>query len=125
VLPFFHEGYSNVLQIHDIPEVDEDLQGKNAGDRLQLSWDLRTSSRRLLGVTLQAYRWSYISGVIPRLALSAFTFCQPFLITATVDYIGSPTTATSKNYGQALVGAYVLVYLGIAVGAKQRSLRET
>jgi hypothetical protein len=101
-----------------MPEVDDDLQGQNAGEKLQSAWDTAKNTRRLLGATFRAYLWSFLSGIIPRLCLTAFTFCQPFLITATVDFMGNPTTPESKKYGQALVGAYVLVFLGVAVGAK-------
>lgn len=101
-----------------MPEVDDDLLGQNAGAKLLSAWEEVKSTqgnRRLLRATFRAYLWPYLSGIIPRLALSAFTFCQPFLITATVDFLGSPATAESDKYGQALVGAYVLVYLGLAV----------
>lgn len=117
VLPFFQAGYSKVLQIQDLPEVDDDLQGQDAGEKLQAAWKTAKSRHGLLRATFRAYRWPFLSGVVPRLVLSAFTFCQPFLITATVDYMGKPATVESNKYGQALVGAYVLVYLCLAVGA--------
>ncbi|KAL1981835.1 hypothetical protein VTN96DRAFT_2080 [Rasamsonia emersonii] len=115
VLPFFQAGYSKVLQIQDLPEVDDDLQGQDAGEKLQAAWKTAKSRHGLLRATFRAYRWPFLSGVVPRLVLSAFTFCQPFLITATVDYMGKPATVESNKYGQALVGAYVLVYLCLAV----------
>jgi hypothetical protein len=70
---------------------------------------LRRINRRLLRATFKTYLWPCLSSIIPRLSLTASTFCQPFLITATVDFMGSPTTVESKKYGQALVGAYVRV----------------
>lgn len=116
VLPFLYVGYSKVLEVEDMPDVDTDLQGQTAGERLQQAWKTANGDRRLLGATFSAYRWPCLSGIPPRLALAVFTFAQPFLITATIDYLESPPTAESKNYGRALVGAYVLVYLGLAVG---------
>jgi hypothetical protein len=118
VLPFFQVGYSKVLQSTDMPEVDDDLRGENSGRKLQSAWEVTKNNRRLLRATFRAYIWPCLSGILPRLCLTAFTFCQPFLITATVDFMGNPTTAESKKYGQALVGAYVLVFLGIAVCVK-------
>lgn len=119
VLPFFQAGYSSILGMDDIPDVDDDLQGQRSGAKLQRAWgitkDQRKRKHRLLRAAFRAYRWPFLSAVLPRLALSAFSFCQPFLLTATVNYIGSPKTSDSKKYGQALVGAYVLVYLGLAV----------
>ncbi|KAI2896747.1 hypothetical protein CBS76997_10948 [Aspergillus niger] len=56
-----------------------------------------------------------LSGFVPRICLTAFSFCQPFLITATIDYVQNDKTSESKRRGQAIVGAYVLVYLGWAI----------
>ena len=113
VLPFFHQGYFQRFQLSDIPEVDESLAGYAAEQKLQTAWDTTTADRRLLYATLRAYRWSFLSGIPPRLALTAFTFSQPFLITALVDWMG--TAAAPTNYGPALIGAVVLVYSGLAV----------
>jgi hypothetical protein len=63
-----------------------------------------------------AYGWAYVSAIPPRLAYSCFTFAQPFLITATLKYIGDPSASEPKFYGTGLIGAYILVYLGLAVG---------
>lgn len=41
-------------------------------------------------------------------------FCQPFLISATLTFISSPSNPESHFDGPALVEAYVLTYLGIA-----------
>jgi ATP-binding cassette, subfamily C (CFTR/MRP), member 1 len=110
VLPFFHQGYLKHLQLEDIPEVDEALAGDVAEHKLQTAWDM---DRRLLYATFRAYRWSFLSGIPPRLALTAFTFAQPFLITTLVDWMGA--TEPPENYGPALIGAVILVYSGLAV----------
>ncbi|KAE8374857.1 P-loop containing nucleoside triphosphate hydrolase protein [Aspergillus bertholletiae] len=115
LLSFFHVGYSHILTIDDIPEVDQDLQGQTTGNKLQKAWERSRGKHRLLLATFAAYRFSCLSAIVPRLALSAFTFAQPFLITATVKYIDSPSSPESQKYGQALVGAYVLVYIGYAI----------
>lgn len=60
--------------------------------------------------------WPLVSGIGPRLCVTVFTFCQPFLINATVNFMATTTTTPeSKKYGQALVGGYALVYLGLTV----------
>jgi hypothetical protein len=73
------------------------------------------SKHRLLQATFRAYLLPFISAVIPRLCLSAFKFCQPLLISATLSFVSSPSTPENQIYGPALVGAYVLTYLGMAV----------
>lgn len=116
VLPIFRLGYSQVFEVEDLPEVDQALQGYSAEKKLGASWHQTKGPRRLLKATLDAYMWPLVSGIGPRLCVTVFTFCQPFLINATVNFMATTTTTPeSKNYGQALVGAYALVYLGLTV----------
>lgn len=117
LLPFFQVGYSRVMQIRDMPEVDADLAGDKAGASLEAAWARRKGQRHhaLLRASFRAYRGTLALGVVTRLCLIAFTFCQPFLITATIRFMQRPRTPESARYGQALVGAYLLTYLGLAV----------
>jgi hypothetical protein len=116
VLPIFHLGYSKVFEVEDLPEVDQALQGYSAEKKLGASWHQTKGPRRLLKATLDAYMWPLVSGIGPRLCVTVFTFCQPFLINATVNFMATTTTTPeSKKYGQALVGGYALVYLGLTV----------
>ncbi|PWY82697.1 ATP-binding cassette transporter [Aspergillus eucalypticola CBS 122712] len=115
VLPVLQNGYSKVLGIDDIPEMDADQRAQSTQQELEKAWAARTSNHRLLRSTFYAYRRTFLSAIVPRLCLSAFSFCQPFLITATIDYIQNDKTSDNKNRGQAIVGAYVLVYLGWAI----------
>ena len=77
--------------------------------------DSSARKHRLLQVALRAYLWPYLSAILPRLCLSAFTFCQPFLISATLEFLNSSPTTESRLHGPALVGAYVLTYMGMAI----------
>ncbi|KAJ6007677.1 hypothetical protein N7540_011653 [Penicillium herquei] len=114
-LSLFQTGYSKALTIDDIPEVDVDQQARQTEEKLQMAWTARKGRHRLMKSVFSAYRWTLIFGVVPRLFLAVFTFCQPFLINATVNYMNEDITAETKQRGQGLIGAYVLVYLGIAV----------
>ncbi|PWY93092.1 multidrug resistance-associated protein [Aspergillus sclerotioniger CBS 115572] len=115
VTPLFRVGFSDILSVEDLPEADEDLRGDAARRKLNGAWEKSKGKRRLLKAVFRAYLWSALSGIVPRIVLSAFTFCQPFLITSAVDYFEKDSTAEIKQYGQALVGAFLLVYLGIAI----------
>lgn len=119
LLPFLQKGYSTALRIEDIDEIDTRLQGQECGERLQAAWkSLQQNDNQRHGVikaTIYAYRWAFLSAVPPRLALSLFNFAQPFLITATINYIGSSSMPETKLTGQALIGAYIIVYVGLAV----------
>ncbi|KGO43779.1 ABC transporter, integral membrane type 1 [Penicillium expansum] len=117
VLPFLQTGYREALEVEDVPEVDTNLQGQCSGDKLRKSWDSASvkSHHRLIKVVFRAYGWACVSAIPPRLAYSCFNFAQPFLITATVNYIGGSSSSQPKVYGTGLIGAYILVYLGLAV----------
>lgn len=67
----------------------------------------------LLLAVLRALGLYFLAPVVPRLCLTGFTFAQPFLASATIDYIGD--TSASRNAGYGLIGAACLVYGGIAV----------
>ncbi|KAI8313892.1 ABC transporter atnG [Colletotrichum sp. SAR11_240] len=71
LLPFFRLGYSRVIHVHDMPEVDADLTGETA-----------------------------------------------------VTFMQTPKTPQSEKYGQALVGAYVLTYIGLAVSRAAYSRQQ-
>jgi ATP-binding cassette subfamily C (CFTR/MRP) protein 1 len=120
VNPIFHLGYSKILSLNEIPELDQDLQSDVALEKLEIAWASSRSEFRLIKAVFRAYSRTALNAVIPRLALSAFKFCQPFLITSTINYFESglsDSTAETKEYGRALIGAYLLVYLGMAVCA--------
>lgn len=77
---------------------------------------------KLVRVTFRAYLWPFLSAVVPRLCLTAFKFCQPFLISATLDFISDASSSENRYYGPALVGAFVLTYLGMAVSGHDHVL---
>jgi hypothetical protein len=51
---------------------------------------------------------------MPRLAYIGFSLAQPYLVNATIRYIGLHSTLPLR-YGYGLIGAYALCYVGIAV----------
>lgn len=115
VVPSIRLGYSTILSVGDMPKVDESLQGDVAREKLDRAWAQSEGKYRLIKAVFRAYRGTALSGIIPRLILAGFTFCQPFLITSTVDYFAGEAENKPKEYGRALVGAFLLIYLGIAV----------
>ncbi|KAL4985081.1 hypothetical protein BDW68DRAFT_189949 [Aspergillus falconensis] len=80
----FRRGYVRVLSVDDLPELDPVLDSEAVGERLEYTW-----------------------------ATAGFTFCQPFLISATVSWVGMPDAPADS--GKALIGAFALVYVGLAV----------
>lgn len=74
-----------------------------------------TGPNSLLVATTKKLKWPIFAVVLPRLCLTAFNFCQPFLINRAVTFSEQSTTTQTSNIGYGLIGAYVLVYVGIAV----------
>lgn len=60
-------------------------------------------------------KWDILAPVFPRLCQIGFTFSQPFLVTRAIDLASAPNSQTYNNVGYGLIGAYALVYTGIAV----------
>ena len=56
-----------------------------------------------------------MSIAFPRLCLIAFNFCQPFLISRTLDWSIEDINDQTYSIGYGLIGAYLLVFVGIAV----------
>lgn len=55
---------------------------------------------------------------------SAFLYAQPFLVTAGINLAAYPKVQPYNNYGYGLIGAYFMVYVGIAVSHLLISLLE-
>lgn len=67
----------------------------------------------LLKACFHANLFSFLSAIPPRLCRSVFYLAQPLLINTTVSYVGDASADIS--FGRALIGAWALVFLGIAV----------
>ena len=83
--------------------------------------DLLTTANRqqpysLLKTLGKVYKWHVLAATPPRLIFSALTYTQPFLIDRMVAYVSSPSSPLDRQIGFGMVGAYALVYVGIAVG---------
>ncbi|KAJ5752890.1 ABC transporter integral membrane type 1 [Penicillium odoratum] len=115
VLPLFRDAYSSIICLDDLPDVDSNLLSHRAEARLMQTWSNANGKYRLIKATIRAYKWPLLSAIIPRILLAGFTFCQPFLLSTTIKWMSTPMTAETQRYGHALVGAYALVYTGIAV----------
>ena len=52
---------------------------------------------------------------VPRIALIAFTYAQPFLISTVIIHLTRADSPAERNDGYGLIGATALIYGGIAV----------
>ena len=86
--------------------------------------DIDSKQLPLLKASLYCFRWPLLSFVFPRLLLVGFNFAQPFLINRVVQYVNQPIDETNKNDGYGLIGAAILVYIGIAVCLSSMKVRQ-
>ena len=124
VLPTLRQGYSRALRAEEIPPVDRPLRGHRARPRLQDAWSQCKPRYRLLKAIFLAYAWDISACIPPRLVLGGFTICQPFLIKAAINLSGQGSSPPVKEHRKALIGAFILVYLGMAVSSTDNRSRR-
>lgn len=120
VIPLLRICYNKIICLDNVPRVDTDLREESTWNNLDKAWrSVRGHRHGLLRAAFSANRWSFISAVPPRLALSAFTFCQPFFIGTSVSYLNNqqPSGGLADSYRAGLIGACILIYLGISVSS--------
>ncbi|PYI06874.1 multidrug resistance-associated protein [Aspergillus sclerotiicarbonarius CBS 121057] len=112
----FLAGFRSLLTMGDLYSLDKRLESVGLSKKAQQAWTHRRRPERRFEFPwqmCQALWWPLVSAVFPRLCLIGFTFAQPFLITSVLDWLNDPHSAENKGYG--LIGATVLIYLGLAL----------
>ncbi|KAF4633015.1 hypothetical protein G7Y89_g5109 [Cudoniella acicularis] len=136
--PLFRRGFRQTFAIDYLYQLDKHLLSGYTHGLLDSSWiksrsaftDVQSQGgtnevlpsrgpNTLFWATLQALKWPLSYAVLPRLCLTAFNFCQPFLLNSTIDFSQHSAGHASVNTGYGLIGAYFLVYIGIAVSTGQ------
>ncbi|PYH46501.1 ABC transporter [Aspergillus saccharolyticus JOP 1030-1] len=117
--PLLIRGARNALSMGDLFHLEDcmipDPEGKH---RLALLWEHcenKEKSGAMIGPLAKAFKWDILAGIIPRLSQTGFTFAQPFLVQAATKLFADNEQPYAKSKGILLLGAYALVYSGIAV----------
>ncbi|KAL8839223.1 MAG: hypothetical protein Q9170_001829 [Blastenia crenularia] len=117
----FRTGYKQSLSLEDLTPLDKHLTSNYLYNKLHQPWAEKSNKgpRSLLLLFFSRFKWRLLAAVPPRLGLIGFNFCQPFLITRAIEFNQQPIDASSTNAGYGLIGAYFLVYCGIAITTGQ------
>ncbi len=107
--------------MEDLLPLDKHLTCSYLYDRLHTAWlDVPAKApRSLLFLFFGRLKWHLLSVVPPRLSLIAFNFCQPFLVQRAINFSSRSKSQDPDNVGYGLIGAYFLVYCGIAITTGQ------
>ncbi|KAJ5790163.1 ABC transporter integral membrane type 1 [Penicillium psychrosexuale] len=108
-------GFARSLTDHDLFPIHDSLAARTLLPKARSSFGASNQSSRhaLAFSTLWATKYIFLAGVAPRLALAAFKYTLPFLITRTTSWTADPSQPDS--IGWRLTGAWLLVFLGQAI----------
>ncbi|KAF5647245.1 multidrug resistance-associated 1 [Fusarium sp. NRRL 52700] len=116
VTPLLLTGFRKLLRPMDLFELDEEMGSAGLIDGFWKHWHTQKAPARkyrLISCCVMTLRWSIIAVVLPRLALLAFTICQPLILNRLLAFLDD--TSQSINIGYGIIAAYGLVYSGIAL----------
>ncbi|KAJ5158845.1 ABC transporter integral membrane type 1 [Penicillium coprophilum] len=119
--PLFKIGFTGVLRVSDLSSLDKELSSERLLARFDQKWSkvATKSPNTLQWESLEAVKWPLLAGVPARACVVAFNFCQPLLLERSLSFFNSPVNEGTQNIGYGLIGAYVLVYGGLAVSMGQ------
>ncbi|TGO61642.1 hypothetical protein BOTNAR_0126g00140 [Botryotinia narcissicola] len=112
----FLMGYNKVLAIEDLYPLDTSFDAKSLHDGFSKNMDyskLKGDRFGLLKVLIHTLKVPLLLPIPLRLALIAFTFCQPLFIERLLDTLAQPEIDANVGYG--FIGASLLIYSGIAI----------
>ncbi|KAM0225506.1 hypothetical protein ACHAQD_001442 [Fusarium lateritium] len=116
VTPLLMTGFRKLLRPMDLFELDEDMGSAGLIGRFWRHWHnqkVPASKQRLIVCCITTLRWSLMAVILPRLALLAFTICQPLILNRLLVFLDDTSQPIQIGYG--LIAAYGLVYSGIAL----------
>ncbi|RGP74273.1 multidrug resistance-associated 1 [Fusarium longipes] len=118
VMPLLVTGFRKLLRPDDLFELDEDMGSALLISMFWRHWNrdnqkVPARKHRLILCCVTTLRWPIVSVIVPRLALLAFTICQPLILNRLLVFLSD--TSQSINIGHGLIAAYGLVYTGIAL----------
>ncbi|KAJ5799427.1 uncharacterized protein N7518_001495 [Penicillium psychrosexuale] len=119
--PLFKLGYTGVLRVEDLFSLDKELSSERLLTRFDEKWSKVTtkSPNTLQWESLKVVKWPLLAGIPARACVVAFNFCQPLLLERSISFFNSPVNQGTQNIGYGLIGAYIMVYGGLAISMGQ------
>ncbi|GKZ84939.1 hypothetical protein AnigIFM56816_010499 [Aspergillus niger] len=113
----FRRGFSKVLGVDDLFALDKQLESKRLHRILKgvVAKDKENGESSLLFACLKAFKWPILAVIPPRVMLAALNICQPLLLERSLSFSEQPVNKSTDNIGYGLIGAYILVYIGLGV----------
>jgi ATP-binding cassette subfamily C (CFTR/MRP) protein 1 len=112
------KGSRHLLKPEDLYAVSDDVASETLSSKFSQEWDRQSKNgpADLKRVIFSLLKWPILVPIIPRMLLLALTFCQPLLLRRLLDYLNNSDVG-DKSTGYGLIGAYFVVYAGLAVSA--------
>lgn len=112
----FFDGYTKILRLKDLYPLDSTLHSQRLHSEFSKHVDyakLKRDKFGLVKVMVRTLTVPLLLPVPPRLALLAFTFCQPLFIEKLLEHLSK--SEVDENVGYGFIGASLLIYAGIAI----------
>ncbi|KAG8664561.1 uncharacterized protein FPOAC1_013342 [Fusarium poae] len=112
-IPLFRTGYSQNLQIESLFPLEKHFKSSYLQNQLQDAWGKasKKGDYALMSTVFKSLKRPLLVIVFPRLCFIGFTFCQPFLISATLRWAERDSNSDDMSQGYGLIGAWFLVFV--------------
>ncbi|KAI4848302.1 multidrug resistance-like protein, partial [Aureobasidium sp. EXF-8845] len=112
------KGSRHLLKPEDLYAVSDDVASETLSSKFSQEWERQSKNgpADLKRVIFSLLKWPILVPIVPRLLLLALTFCQPLLLRRLLDYLNN-SDVEDNNIGYGLIGAYFVVYAGLATSS--------
>lgn len=107
-------GAHHMLKPKHLYPITADMASERLAVNFHALWS-QPGIRSLKPILARLLWWPLLVPVLPRLALLAFTLCQPLLLSRLLEYLSDPVQRQDVRTGYGLIGAAALIFAGIAV----------
>lgn len=131
----FRTGYRSALVPENLDSLDDGLNVRILEQKFRETWTKSTAtSTSAIGEGATKYRWPLVQTVarvmLPsllwpiaaKMAVVTFTLCQPVALNRLLLFLQG---SENINVGYGLLGAYALIYVGIAVSTEHSQTRRS